>query len=282
MNTSQNELTIDSALSGVPQSFRGKLVDRYRALKAAYSNGQPDACGLRVGQFCEVMLRLLQDRLTSNHVPFGTKIQNFDRECQKLEQTSQDAGPESMCVIMPRAIAFLYTLRNKRGIGHIGGDVDANAIDAATMVRLADWCLCELIRIVHNLALEDAQVLLDAITERQLPAVWSVVGKKRVLDPSLDRRSQTLLLLYNDVETAVPAEDLCDWIECSTLANYRRDVLRPLHTQRLIEFDAGTDMVLISPTGIVRVEMEVLQKTEPSARTPVRAVGASSTPRGAR
>jgi hypothetical protein len=96
---------------------------------------------------------------------------------------------------MPRGLNFLYTLRNKRGIGHVGGDVDANSIDAATIVRVADWCLCELIRVVHNLPLEEAQTLLNAITERQIPGVWSVVGKKRVLIPGLDAKAQTLVLL---------------------------------------------------------------------------------------
>jgi hypothetical protein len=48
-------------------------------------------------------------------------------------------------------------MRNKRGIGHVAGDVDANAIDIATMARTADWIVCELIRINHGLSLEEAQ-----------------------------------------------------------------------------------------------------------------------------
>ncbi len=257
-NTPQNEATLESALSGVPAQFKSKLIVRYRDLKAAYSNGEHDACGLRVGRFCEVMFRLLQDRLGRSHIPFGAKIGNFDDECRKLEQVEKAAGPESLRVMMPRALAFLYTLRNKRGIGHEGGDVDANGIDAATMVRLADWCLCELIRVVHKLSLEEAQAILDAITERQLPEVWAVAGKKRVLKPDLDYRSQTLVLLYSDVDAAVPSEDLFAWTEYSSLSNYRRDVLKVLHSRRLIEYDRDTEMVTISPSGIARVEQEIL------------------------
>src|SRR5207253_865071 len=96
----------------------------------------------------------------------------------------------------------------------------------------------ELIRVVHNLSLEEAQALLDAITERQLPEVWSVVGRKRVLDPTLDYKSQTLLLLYSETDTAVPAEDLFVWTEYSDFSHYRHDVLRALHRDRLIELDA--------------------------------------------
>ncbi|MBV9325683.1 MAG: hypothetical protein JO352_18080 [Chloroflexi bacterium] len=258
-NTLATEPTLEAALAAVPTSFRAKLIDSYRSLKSAYSNGQHDACGLRAGRFCETLLRYVQHHLTGNHIPFGTKIPNFEQECAKLEQVAKTAGPESLRVIIPRGLNFLYTLRNKRGIGHVGGDVDANSIDAATMVRVADWCSSELIRVVHNLPLEEAQALLDAITERQIPEVWSVVGKKRVLMPGLDAKAQTLLLLYSDLETAIPAEDLCEWVEYSTLSNYRRVVLTPLHSARLIEHDRDTDTVVISPTGIEKVEQELLK-----------------------
>jgi hypothetical protein len=279
MSTPAPEPTLEAALAGVPSQFRKRLIDSYRTLKAAYSSGQHDASGLRAGRFCEVMLRLLQDRLTGTFIPFGTKVPDFDQECQKLERLPRTAGPETLRVIMPRALAFLYTLRNKRGIGHAGGDVDANEIDAATMVRLADWCLCESIRVVHNLPLEEAQAILDAIAERQLPDVWAVIGKKRVLEPGFDFRSQTLLLLYSDIEALVPAEDLYHWIEYSSLSIFRRDVLRPLHTQRLIEFDRETDMVLISPTGIQRVETQILKNHDQGAATGPSPRGRQRTPR---
>ncbi|MGI8552765.1 MAG: hypothetical protein ACR2PL_18550 [Dehalococcoidia bacterium] len=272
-STRPPEPTLEAALAAIPAIFRSRLIEAYRSLKSAYSNGQHDACGLRAGRFCETVLRYLQQHLTGNYVAFGTKIPNFEQECAKLEQVAKTVAPESLRVIIPRGVNYLYTLRNKRGIGHVGGDIDANAIDAATIVRVADWCLCEMIRVVHNLPLEEAQALLDAITERQIPEVWSVVGKKRVLVPNLDAKSQTLVLLYSDIEAAVPAEDLCDWVEYSTLSNFRRDVLRPLHRARLVEHDRETDTAIISPTGIEKVEKELLR---PIAGTPKSIAPASS------
>src|SRR6185369_4334658 len=95
-------------------------------------------------------------------------------------------------ILMPRALVFLYSLRNKRDFGHAGGEVDANQIDSSTAVRLADWCMCELIRVSHTIPMEDAQLICDAISERELPVVWSVLGRKRVLDTSHGYREQTL------------------------------------------------------------------------------------------
>ena len=80
-------------------------------------------CGLRAP--CEVLVRVLQNELTGTYTPLGTKLGSFDQECLKLERLPHTTGVEGLRVIMPRGLSFLYTLRNKRGIGHEGGDVDA-------------------------------------------------------------------------------------------------------------------------------------------------------------
>ncbi len=66
------------------------------------------------------------------------------------------------------------------------GDVDANEIDAATGVRIADWCICELIRLSHTISLEEAQAICDAIAVRQLPQIWDVFGKTPHPEPQVD------------------------------------------------------------------------------------------------
>jgi hypothetical protein len=206
-------------------------------------------------------LRVLQNELTSSYTPLGTKLGQFDRECSKLEGLPKTAGVESLRVIIPRALIFLYTLRNKRGIGHEGGDIDANEIDAATAVRVADWCISELIRVVHAISLEEAQALLDAIAEREVPQVWSVTNAKRVLDPSLSYRDQTLLLLYAE-QAPIPVEDLFDWVEHPRMSNYRTHVLWPLHRARLIEYDRDTETAILSPTGAARVDSEIIPRLQ--------------------
>jgi hypothetical protein len=254
MSTPPNEVTLETALGGVPRAFRGRLIKTHGSLKEAYRSGQHDAAGLRAGKFCEVALRLLQDHLTGSYTPFGTKITNFNDECRKLENQPKSAGVESMRVIVPRALNFLYTLRNKRGIGHEGGDVDANEIDAATCVRLADWCICEFVRVFHQLSLEEAQAIVDAAAERDLPDVWDVAGKKRVLNHALSYRDQVLTLLKSDPNAAVPVEDLAAWLDHPNLPELRRSVLKPMHQKRLVEFDRETDSVVISPLGVKELD----------------------------
>jgi len=148
-----------------------------------------------------------------------------------------------------------------RGIGHEGGDIDANQIDASAAVRIADWCMCEIVRVYHALSLDEAQALCDAIGAREFPRVWQVFGKKRVLDTSLSYADQTLLLLYSDPSSAVPAEDLIEWTEHSNPAVFRRDVLTKLHMARHIEWDRETHMAIIGPKGIARVEASLLDSS---------------------
>jgi hypothetical protein len=114
--------------------------------------------------------------------------------------------------------------------------------------------MSELLRVLHTLSLEEAQELLDSIAERELVTVWGIGGKKRILRPELSRTQQVLLLLYSEQEAAVPAEDLASWVEAPRLSDFRRDVLRPLHRRRLIEFDEDTDTATLSPTGSEEAE----------------------------
>src|SRR2546430_17504731 len=93
-----------TALAGVPTKYRRRLVDSYINLRAAYTDGAFDACGLRGARFAEVVLRFLQETVTGSAIPFGTKIANFADECSKLERMPVASGRESLRVIIPRAL----------------------------------------------------------------------------------------------------------------------------------------------------------------------------------
>ena len=260
MSTAKHSVTLDGALSEIPKNLRERLVKHYSDLKAAVRQNKPDVVGLNGGKLAEVMIRVLQHRLTGHLTPLNKSLGRFNGECDALAKTPKESGPESARLIIPKALLFLYTLRNKRDIGHAGGDVDANEIDSMTIARVADWCMSELVRIVHDLPFEEAQVICDAIAERHLPAVWNVMGRKRVLSTNLSYKEQTLLILYTELEIGIPTEDLLAWTEHSNRGVYRRDVLGQLHRARLVEWDKETEMAIISPSGIAKVESAVLPK----------------------
>lgn len=259
MSTPKPKTALQDALANVPTDYRNRIVKAYLDLKARHAEGKHDAAGVSAGKLCETTVRLLQDKLQKTVTPFGQQIGNFAGECASFEQVQKTVGKESLRIVIPRALVFLYTLRNKRGIGHVGGDVDANGIDGATLARVADWVICELIRVFHNMSLEDAEALVASLSTRDVPDIWEVGGKKRVLRTDLDFKQKTLLLLYQSVDAAVLAEDLCSWTKYTNLGVYRKNVLGQLDAANMVEYDRTSETVIISPVGVKCVEEEILR-----------------------
>ena len=255
--TKSHSALLDNALANIPAKFKKQLIDVYLEIKRNQSESRFDSTGLSAGKFCEVVIRLLQHEVFGNSTPFGKKIPNMADECRKIITSQKSSATESIRNIIPRAIIFIYTLRNKRGIGHVGGDVDANAIDSMTISRTADWIICELIRIYHKLSLEEAQDIVDSISVRNLPIVWEVAGKKRVLREGLNAKQQVLLLLYSEQDSAVLSEDLCACVEYPPNM-FKTRVLSKLHKERLIEHDQESEVIYLSPKGAALVEEQLL------------------------
>lgn len=268
MSTPKPKSPLQDALANVPTDYRNRIVRCYLDLKARHAESKHDAAGVSAGKLCETVLRLIQHELKRPVTPFGQQIANFAGECDAFSQVPKAIANESLRIVIPRALNFLYTLRNKRGIGHAGGDVDANGIDSAAIKRIADWIVCELIRIYHSMSLEEADALVSSLSSRDIPEIWEVGGKKRVLRTNLDFKQKTLLLLYSSVDSAVLAEDLFAWSKYSNLAVYRKSVLGQLDTANLVEYDRDSETVVISPLGVKMVEDEILQPAAPGVKPP--------------
>jgi len=260
MSTPKNNPALEAALANVNAKFRTKIISQFIGLKGALSIGNDKLVGIEAGHLCETVLRLLQNEIAGTYIKFGTSIGNFADECRKIVSSSNTAVNESLRTIIPRALVFVYTIRNKRGIGHVGGDVDANRIDSITIAQSCDWIVCELIRSFHGLSLEEAQDLVDGLATRHLPDVCEVAGKKRILKQGLSYKEQVLIFCYQDIASAILVEDLFDWAEYSNFSLFKTNVLSVLHKERMIEYDKINQCVTISPLGIKEVEENILVK----------------------
>jgi hypothetical protein len=171
--------------------------------------------------------------------------------CKAFE--SATGFPQSVRITTPRLLMALYEIRNNRGVGHTGSDVNANHMDATLVLAGAKWVVAELVRIFHNIEPEDAAAVVDAMVERIIPSVWTVGTFRRVLATGVSMKDQTLLLLYS-TPGPVAETDLARWVEHSNPSVYRRDVLATAHKDRLIEYDRTTGLVYLSPLGTAHVE----------------------------
>lgn len=248
-------------LAGLPKGLRQTLLDSYQEIISNYLERRWEPAELNGGKFCEAVYSIIHGALTSNYPAKATKPQNMVAACRALEAMPPDsnrAGDRSLRILIPRILPILYEIRNNRGVGHLGGDVDANHMDAEAVQAMSSWVLAELVRIFHAVAINEAQQSVDALTERKTPLIWEVENSKRVLDPKMNAKKQVLLLLHHTTGW-VAATDLFKWVEYSSISMFRKSVLQPLHKARLIEYEEAQNRARISPSGATEVERTLLQ-----------------------
>ena len=240
-------------LDNIPEEFRDPLFAAIRSIEKNYREKRWEPAELNGGKLCEAVYCILKGHVDGKFPPKPRKPTNMLVACKNLEQADKTAFPRSVRIQIPRMLIALYEIRNSRGVGHIGGDVDPNHMDATVVVTMAKWVFADLIRLFHGVSTEEASAAVDSIIEREIPLVWDVGGKKRILDPTLPMKSKMLILAYSCLGSVKDTE-LFEWTEHSNLSVFRRGVLTSAHRAKLIEYDTQKKEVLISPLGIKFVE----------------------------
>lgn len=243
----------EEILGAIPQSLRDELFFEFNHLLANYREGRWGSAELNGGRFCEIVYPILQGHVSGTFPVKAQKPANMVDACRGLEKADATKFPRSVRIQIPRMLIALYEVRNNRGVGHVGGDVDPNHMDASVVVAIARWVVGELIRLFHEVDIAVATKAVDAVVERKLPVIWEIGGKKRVLAPNLSMKEKMLLLLYG-ASAGAQESDLVDWLEHSNASVFRRDVLRRAHKEKLIEYESKTGTVYISPLGVKYVE----------------------------
>lgn len=254
--TDSNLILEKELLALLPATLRTELLTAYGEILRNYRERRWEPSELNGGKLCEVAYSILQGHTNGQFPKRSTKPRNMVDACRSLE-SAPSSFPRSVRIQIPRMIVALYEIRNNRGVGHVGGDVDPNHMDATCVVEMSKWVLSELVRVFHDVSTEEATAAVDALVERTVPTVWKVGENLRVLNPRMSMRDKTLLLLYHR-RGPVVEEDLRQWVEHSNPSVYRRDVLRKAHKAKWLEYDAGKKTVEISPLGIAFVEDHLL------------------------
>jgi hypothetical protein len=250
-----------SLLSAIPDGLRAPLISTYKEISANYVEHRWEPAELNGGKFCEIVYSIVHGKLSGMFPTSPSKPARMVDACKALEQVPRDpsrTGDQSLRVLIPRVLPVLYEIRNNRGVGHVGGDVNPNFLDATAVYSMASWVVAELVRVFHGVSTELAQQAVDALIERKHPVIWEVGDVRRVLDPKMEKKDQTLLLLHQKLGWVQDAE-LFKWVEYSALSDFRRYVLKPFHDKRLVEYDRETRRVQISPLGVEIVEKEILK-----------------------
>ena len=239
-------------LQAIPARLRTELLTAFDAILRNYRERRWEPSELNGGKLCEVVYSILRGHVDGKYPRKATKPRNMVDACRAFEQAPKTFS-RSVRVHIPRVLIALYEVRNNRGVGHVGGDVDPNMMDAELVLAFSKWVVAELVRLFHGLEPEDATAVVELISERVVPVVWVVDGKRRILDTGMTMREKTLVLLYHSSGPLKEGE-LLHWTEHSNASTYRRDVLRRAHREKLIEYDEVSRTAVLSPLGVRYVE----------------------------
>ncbi len=242
----------DELLGALPDSLRKELIDEFNKLVKSYRESRWEPSEMSGGKICEIVYSILDGFVNGRFPTHASKPANMVAACRSLESAPK-TFEHTVRILIPRVLVALYDVRNNRGAGHVGGDVDPNHMDATFVINTTKWLMSELIRLFHSVSTDEAQSAVELITERETPMIWNVNGKKRVLKTSLSKSAQTLVLLHPT--SVAKDEELFAWVEYSNFSVYKSKVLKPGHKQRLWEYDTSAGTVTLSALGVAEAEI---------------------------
>jgi hypothetical protein len=245
-------LTYTDLLRNLPISLKEELITEFNKLLKNYREGKWEPAELNGGKLCEIIYSIIKGYISGSYPISASKPSNFYDSCKAFETAS--SFPRSVRIQVPRILIALYEVRNNRGVGHVGGDVNPNRMDATFVLSSAKWLISELIRIFHGVNVNEAEEAIELIIQRETEFIWNIGTKKRVLVDGLDYKMQVLLLLYNCIDGKASDDELFDWIEYSNKSSFKTKLLKALHDDRLIEYDSNSRIAHISPKGISLIE----------------------------
>jgi hypothetical protein len=247
-------LSPDTALGNLPASLRAELLAAFNEIVKNFREGRWEPSELNGGKLCEIVYSILKGHVERSFPNKATKPGNMVDACRALERAS--GFPRSVRIQIPRMLISLYEIRNNRNVGHVGGDVNPNHMDAVCVLSMSKWILAELVRLFHNVDTDTATEIVDSLVEREIPIIWQVGAIRRVLNTQLSMKDKMLLLLYRE-PGPVSEADLVNWTEHSKASVFRRDVIRRAHKARLVEYDGEARTVRLSPLGVEYVETKL-------------------------
>jgi hypothetical protein len=237
----------------LPAELVNAILESYNEIQYHFLLGRYEPSELNGGKFCEACFRILQfETDNGKYTALGIETKDLPGKLRNLENVV--SADESYRFHIPRTLIAIYNIRNKRGVGHLAGEVSANSMDSTLVASCADWVLAELFRLHYQCPPDVAQSIVNSLVQRPLTLVYGIGEIKRVLLPSLTHRNQTLLLLATLYPQSATIDQLITWIEPAKKSVYSK-LLRTLHTERLIELSTSTQCV-ITPTGLKYVEVQ--------------------------
>lgn len=144
--------SLASVFGTLPDTLRTELVDAFNQIVKNFRERRWEPAELNGGKLCEVVYTILKGYAAGTYPPRAKKPRNMVMACQNLANGAAASAPRSIRIQIPRMVIALYEIRNNRNVGHVGGDVDPNHMDAVCVLQIAKWIMAELVRVLTTSA----------------------------------------------------------------------------------------------------------------------------------
>jgi len=207
----------------LPTEIVSHLLNEYVEIKQhlAFRRFQPSE--LNGGRFAECAVRLLQHLHTSSYTPFGTSLGPGAADDIRRRIESNTSLHDSLRLYIPHLLVVLLDVRNRRDVGHVGGDVNPNFSDAMFVAHTTDWIMTETLRVYYQCSINAAQEIANSLNETQIPIIADVDGFLRVQNTSLSPEHKALVILYYKNPIKVQDTDLQKWTGYTNTTRFRKD-----------------------------------------------------------
>jgi hypothetical protein len=123
-------LDASSAFTGLPDGLKKALLGSFNEIMRNFRERRWEPSELNGGKLCEVVHSILRGHVDGRMPALPMKPRNMVDACHDLEKADAKRFSRSVRIQIPRMLIALYEIRNNRGVGHVGGDVDPNHMDA--------------------------------------------------------------------------------------------------------------------------------------------------------
>jgi hypothetical protein len=236
-------MNLKELLASLPSELAEALERTFLDATDHFLKEEWDDCQVDGGRFAEAVLRYLQWRQKGSFTPIDGRSKP-NRKSVVTKVTQDPELPSSLRTQVVQAVELVMDFRNNRNSAHLG-DIDANRLDAVTVIQLVQWILGEIVRLETQAGAQEIQAVIDDLAQPYLPLVQFVEDQPTVLDSNMEAANKVLILLYQCGGRA-SVDDLRGWAEYANSSRWRKGVLGGLAKEKKVQV-RGDQVHLLHP-----------------------------------